>query len=114
MALPQPMGNERASMEDGQKRSGERSQDSWAQLRQKGAFPTAGEDAQRGMGVEGKGQQRENDRLGSLQGIRGGASSRTGMGANQGKGDGMTAEQREFDALLERERAGVAGDDKWA
>jgi hypothetical protein len=33
-----------------------------------------------------------------------------------GKQDSRTAEQREFDALLERERRGLGagGDDKWA
>lgn len=68
-----------------------------------------------------KGQMRENDRMGSMRPspVPSLPGQDAGMGRNNGmdrKEDTRTAEQREFDALLERERKGLAanGDDKWA
>lgn len=87
--------------------------DSWGQLRKGasgtgGAFPSAEGEGARGMGIGGRGQMRENERLG--------AGGLSGAGGMEGKQDSRTAEQREFDALLERERRGLGagGDDKWA
>lgn len=104
---------------------GETGQTTWDQLRQTSgtnAFPSAEIEGARGMGVEGRGQQRANERMGSMQGVRAGSASTLlggrgadgrSPGAPSDLGAGRTKEQREFDEMLERERKGVA-EDKWA
>lgn len=88
--------------------------DSWGQLRKGNR---GGEDND-GLG-EGAGRirsRRLNERLGDMRRTGTGVSEDQGRVGMDVKEDKRTQEQKEFDALLDRERKGLGsgGDDKWA